>query len=170
MQYPMDTDGMHITARWAKVCCFCCLQLSSWVADCNNSNFSFLSLAVDYGSCRCGPMPVLILVVWLWQEMLFIPESYKCSSRHNDLVAFSFDVSLMLRVLRSAHTNSADVLELKLCMRQLPAAASTQPVSKPFLAFSSKGHNINMVQDMPVSKPLTAAGKNILIIVLRPFL
>ena len=44
-------------------------------------------------------------------------------------------------------------------MRQLPrGSASTQPVAKPFLAFSSKGHNLNMVQDMPVSKPLAAAG------------
>ena len=92
------------------------------------------------------------------QEILFDALSYKCSSRHKDLVAFSFNVGLMLRVLRSAHTNSADVLELKLCMRQLPASGTTPPVAKPFLAFSSKGHNLNLVQDMPVSKPLSATG------------
>ena len=52
------------------------------------------------------------LALWLLQEILFDPQSYKCESRHKNLVAFTFDVTLMLRVLRSAHVNSADLLEV----------------------------------------------------------
>ena len=80
-------------------------------------------------------------------------------------MAFSFEVPLFLRVLRSAHTNAADSVEMRLCMRPLPQASlvnggtgESQSVQKPFLAFSSQGHNMNMVQDMPVSKPLNASG------------
>ncbi|KAK9809651.1 hypothetical protein WJX73_000253 [Symbiochloris irregularis] len=109
VQLEKDTDGMHVTARWAK-------------------------------------------------EVLF--DAYSCHSQCNNKVAFTIDITLMLRVLRSAHTNAADSVDMKLCMRTLPSATPASAidgspgVSKPFLAFSSKGNNMNMVQDMPVSKPM----------------
>ena len=46
------------------------------------------------------------------QEVLFDLDSYKCSSKHNNLIAFSFEVALLLRVLRSAGATDSDALEV----------------------------------------------------------
>ena len=48
---------------------------------------------------------------------------------------------------------------MKLAMRQLPAVGEAAPVSKPYLAFSSTGHDLNMTHDLPVSKPFGPAGE-----------
>ena len=39
-------------------------------------------------------------------------DSYKCSSKHNNLIAFSFEVALLLRVLRSAGATDSEALEV----------------------------------------------------------
>ena len=44
-------------------------------------------------------------------------------------------------------------------MRQLPAVGEATPISKPYLAFSSTGHDLNMTHDLPVSKPFGPAGR-----------
>ena len=48
--------------------------------------------------------------------MLFNLGSYNCSSRHNNLIAFSFEVALLLRVLRSAGATDSDALEVALSL------------------------------------------------------
>ena len=52
----------------------------------------------------------------LQQEVLFNLGSYNCSSRHNNLIAFSFEVALLLRVLRSAGATDSDALEVALSL------------------------------------------------------
>ncbi|KAL0029993.1 hypothetical protein WJX77_012183 [Trebouxia sp. C0004] len=108
VQTSQDTDGMHITARWAA-------------------------------------------------GVLFEPETYKTISKNHNLIAFVFEVPLLLRVLKAAGNNAADSLEVKLAMRTMSGGPSCQSVSRPYLTFASKGHNLNMTQDLPVSKPYTAA-------------
>ena len=46
--------------------------------------------------------------------MLFDPTTYRCNSRHYNLIAFHIDVGLLLRVLRAASSNNTDTLEVKL--------------------------------------------------------
>ena len=41
------------------------------------------------------------------QEVLFEIDSYKCTSKHDNLIAFSFEVALLLRVLRSAYSQAS---------------------------------------------------------------
>ncbi|KAL3150371.1 hypothetical protein ABBQ32_000210 [Trebouxia sp. C0010 RCD-2024] len=89
-------------------------------------------------------------------SVLFEPETYRTISKKDNLIAFVFEIPLLLRVLKAAGNNAADSLEVKLAMRTLSIGPSTQPVSRPYLTFASKGHNLNMTQDLPVSKPYTA--------------
>lgn len=93
--------------------------------------------------------------------MLFEPETYRTISKKDNLIAFVFEIPLLLRVLKAAGNNAADSLEVKLAMRTLSVGPSTQPVSRPYLTFASKGHNLNMTQDLPVSKPYTAGRKSV---------
>ncbi len=48
--------------------------------------------------------------------------------------------------------------QVKLAMRAVPTGTNTPPVSKPFLTFTCRGLNLNMVQDLPISKPHLPAG------------
>ena len=43
--------------------------------------------------------------------------------------------------------------QVKLSMRAVPVGHGAPPVSKPFLTFTCRGANLNMVQDLPISKP-----------------
>ena len=52
--------------------------------------------------------------------------------------------------------------QVKLAMRAVPTGANTVPVSKPFLTFTCRGPNLNMVQDLPISKPHLPAGMPLL--------
>lgn len=54
---------------------------------------------------------------WL-QAMLFEPDLC-VQSRHHNLVAFHFELALMLRVIKAATTNGADRTQVKLAMRSL---------------------------------------------------
>ena len=126
VQQGTDTDGMQLTFRWARV-----------RARNRQAGRGLASLAARI------------------QEVLFEIDSYRCTSKHHNLIAFSFEVALLLRVLRSASSQDTDNLEVKLAMRA--TAGSTTP--KPYLAFSSQGVDLNMQHELPVSKPLSASGE-----------
>ncbi|KAK4748274.1 hypothetical protein SAY87_014860 [Trapa incisa] len=88
-------------------------------------------------------------------------DDYRISSQNDDRIAFSVDISLLLRAVRSSaavwtgdggSTDSSDHrLQIKL-VKKLPAN-STQPM--PFLSFETKGHRSAVIQDVPISKPLS---------------
>lgn len=127
VQSSQDTDGMKISATF---------------------------FVVSEHACSCAAA-CLGIRRGLLQAALFDTDTYTVISRNHNLVAFSCEVQVMLRVLKAAETNAADSLEVKLSMRAMPAAAGTQPVPKPYLSFASKGHNLNMHQNLPVSRPYT---------------
>lgn len=85
---------------------------------------------------------------------------YRISSQNQDRIAFSLDLSLLLRALRSSASivaehfgGAANRLQIKL-VKKLPPN-STQPM--PFLTFESKGDKSAVIQDVPISKPLSRA-------------
>ena len=135
VQTSQDTDGMQITARWAAVSRLLHIEVCLLVAS------------------------TIIHMLYCLQGVLFEPETYKTISKNHNLIAFVFEVPLLLRVLKAAGNNAADSLEVKLAMRTMSGGPSSQSVSRPYLTFASKGHNLNMTQDLPVSKPYTAARK-----------
>lgn len=85
--------------------------------------------------CAC---PATQYVSPYLQEVLFDQESYKLQSKHFNLIAFQCDVALLVRVLRGAGANDADVLEVKLTQRSVAVPGEAQEVSKPFLLFTGK--------------------------------
>ena len=44
-------------------------------------------------------------------------------------------------------------MQVKLTMRSVPMPGGAPSVPKPFLTFTCRGPNLNMVQDLPISKP-----------------
>lgn len=78
---------------------------------------------------------------------------YRISSQTEDRIAFSLDLSLLLRALRSAAaiSSATDRLQIKL-VKKLPPHSTTQ---MPFLSFETKGYASAVVQDVPISKPLS---------------
>ncbi|KAL5729590.1 hypothetical protein ACHQM5_002519 [Ranunculus cassubicifolius] len=87
------------------------------------------------------------------KEALF--EDYRISSQNEDRIAFTIDLALLLRALRSSVSiNSANNrLQLKLVKKL--TLNSKQPM--PFLTFESKGYKSAVIQDVPISKPLSRA-------------
>ncbi|EFN57453.1 hypothetical protein CHLNCDRAFT_142941 [Chlorella variabilis] len=86
--------------------------------------------------------------------VLFEEEGFKCQSRYNNQIAFSVDIALLLKVLRAAVGHDADALEMKLAMRSVPCTGAGGPTQqRPTLAFSWRGHNVTMVQELPISQP-----------------
>ncbi|GAB2282464.1 hypothetical protein Dimus_017007 [Dionaea muscipula] len=82
---------------------------------------------------------------------------HRISSQLDDRIAFSLDLSLLLRALRSSastiSSSSHDRLLIKL-VKKLPPN-STQPA--PFLTFETKGNTSAVLHDVPISKPLSTA-------------
>lgn len=85
---------------------------------------------------------------------------YRITSHNDDRIAFSIDLSLLHRALRSIlaiYLQSRDFnphgLHIKL-VKKLPPH-SNQPT--PYLTFEAKGHRSAVVQDVPISKPLSRA-------------
>ncbi|KAK7381270.1 hypothetical protein VNO78_33840 [Psophocarpus tetragonolobus] len=86
---------------------------------------------------------------------------YRISSNNDDRIAFSLDLSLLLRALRSAVAVAASAsssavpnrLEIKL-VKKLPPN-STQ--SMPFLTLETRGYKSAVIQDIPISKPFSRA-------------
>lgn len=102
-------------------------------------------------------------VAQLKKEALF--EDYRISSQNDDKIAFAIDLSLLHRALRSiinvytefsshgAGGPAMNRLQIKL-VKKLPAH-SQQPL--PFLTFETKGYKSAVIQDVPISKPLSRA-------------
>eukprot|EP00775_Hariotina_reticulata_P013050 gene13050-13177_t len=86
---------------------------------------------------------------------LFNSEGYKVQSRHFNLIAFAVDVGLLLKALRSAISNEAHTLEVKLTQKPVPLPGQTELENKPFLCFTARGTALSLVQDLPISKPCT---------------
>ncbi|KAL2463034.1 Hus1-like protein [Forsythia ovata] len=98
------------------------------------------------------------------KEAIF--EDYRISSQNDDKIAFSIDLSLLHRALRSILTIYAESgeahnpsefnfgrLQIKL-VKKLPPH-SNQPM--PFLTLETKGNKSAVIQDVPISKPLSRA-------------
>ncbi|CAJ1947054.1 unnamed protein product [Sphenostylis stenocarpa] len=93
------------------------------------------------------------------KEALF--HDYRISSNNDDRIAFALDLSLLLRALRSAvavaseysASASSTRLEIKLVKKLSPN--STQPM--PFLTLETRGYKSAVIQDIPISKPLSRA-------------
>ena len=91
------------------------------------------------------------------KDLLF--REYSVSSRDANRVAFSVDVALLQRALRSAlavHAQSAAgdasaAIQVKLVNKQTAGSRS----ASPFLTFETKGARSAVVQDVPISKPLS---------------
>ncbi|KAJ6342787.1 hypothetical protein OIU78_010660 [Salix suchowensis] len=86
-------------------------------------------------------------------------DDYRISSQNEDRIAFAVDISLLLRAVRSSVSiisgefGIANRLQVKL-VKKLPPN-STQPM--PFLTFETKGYKSAVIQDVPISKPLSRA-------------
>ncbi|MED6107009.1 hypothetical protein PIB30_009857 [Stylosanthes scabra] len=91
------------------------------------------------------------------REVLF--DDYRISSQNDDRIAFAVDISLLHRAVRSAATvccgsssdGSNNRLQIKL-VKKLPPNC-TQPM--PFLTFETRGYKSAVIQDVPISKPLS---------------
>ncbi|XP_072983056.1 uncharacterized protein [Typha latifolia] len=91
------------------------------------------------------------------KDLLFC--DYRISSQNSDKIAFAVDVALLHRALRSALTVQAQsdpasvAIQIKL-VKKLPAGSRN---ATPFLTFETKGLRSAVVQDVPISKPLSKA-------------
>ncbi|KAG6489770.1 uncharacterized protein LOC122003807 [Zingiber officinale] len=89
------------------------------------------------------------------KDVLF--RDYRISSQNAGRIAFSVDAALLHRALRSALTiqeqarDETAAIQIKL-VKKLPAG-SRNPA--PFLTFETKGRVSAVVQDVPISKPLS---------------
>lgn len=98
------------------------------------------------------------------KEALF--DDYRISSQNEDRIAFSIDLSLLLRALKSVvaiytfggahtgddHTNpTPNRLQIKL-VKKLPPHSQQRMA---FLTFETKGYKSAVIQDVPISNPLS---------------
>jgi len=90
----------------------------------------------------------LIVSVQLPKDLVF--RDYEIKSAHGNKIGLRLDAGLLLKVLRANEANDADHLDVKLVKRRYPGSQELHP----FLSFNSKGVNVSMVQDLPVSPPL----------------
>ncbi|CAD7698791.1 unnamed protein product [Ostreobium quekettii] len=87
---------------------------------------------------------------------LFNSGSIRLESRYRNLIGFEFEVSLLRRVFKSAETNGADRIEVKLANKSVPLAAG-ESESRPFLTFAVTGENMNMVHELQIGPPFKPA-------------
>ncbi|ESR40563.1 Checkpoint protein [Citrus sinensis] len=94
------------------------------------------------------------------RETLF--DDYRISSQNEDCIAFAIDISLLQRAVRSsvsicseigAAGSTANHLQIKL-VKKLPPNCTQ---AMPFLTFETKGYKSAVIQDVPISKPLSRA-------------
>jgi HUS1 checkpoint protein len=94
------------------------------------------------------------------KDLLF--REYNLSSRNGNQIAFSVEVALLHRALRSVlavHAQppaagdaaGAPAIQVRL-VNKLPAGSRT---ATPFLTFETKGAHAAVVQDVPISRPLS---------------
>ncbi|XP_024383861.1 uncharacterized protein [Physcomitrium patens] len=77
-------------------------------------------------------------------------DDYRISSQNQNRIAFTVDLALLLRALKSSVSIYGDRLQLKL-VRKRPSL-SERPM--PYLTFESKGLKSAIIQDVPISQPL----------------
>ena len=142
MQTPVDTDGPCVTARFAVVRALparCIIRLSR-------------------GPAHTPPVPHAL------QGVLFNEGSYVVKSRHYNLIAFSVDISMLLKVLSSAGVNDADLLEVKLTQKAIQIPGTEDRENKPFLSFQAKviRRPKAKVTDLRINAPIafTEGGEN----------
>ncbi|GAY67923.1 hypothetical protein CUMW_260180 [Citrus unshiu] len=94
------------------------------------------------------------------KETLF--DDYCISSQNEDCIAFAVDISLLQCAVRSsvsicseigAAGSAANRLQIKL-VKTLPPNCTQ---AMPFLTFETKGYKSAVIQDVPISKPLSRA-------------
>ena len=94
------------------------------------------------------------------KETLF--DDYCISSQNGDRIAFAVDISLLQCAVRSsvsicseigAAGSAANRLQIKL-VKKLPPNCTQ---AMPFLTFETKGYKSAVIQDVPISKPLSRA-------------
>lgn len=95
------------------------------------------------------------------KEALF--DDYRISSQNDDRIAFAIDLSLLHRALRSIINVYAEFsrngggapgvnrIQIKL-VKKLPAHST---LAIPFLTFETRGYKSAVIQDVPISKPLS---------------
>lgn len=72
------------------------------------------------------------------QDVLFEQGSFNVQSRHHNLIAFSLDVGLLLKVLRSASGADTERLEVKLAQKPVRVPGAEEPEMKPFMTFTAR--------------------------------
>jgi len=70
--------------------------------------------------------------------VLFEQGTFNVQSRHHNLIAFSVDVGLLLKVLRSASGNDTERLEAKLVQKAVRLPGQDEPEQRPFMSFTAK--------------------------------
>eukprot|EP00897_Mesotaenium_endlicherianum_P005618 jgi/Mesen1/5084/ME000252S04193 len=85
------------------------------------------------------------------KEVLF--EEYRISSQNDDRIAFEVDLGLLAKALKSGLSMDVERLQVKL-VKKCPSP--TEP-ALPYLTFESKGYRAAILQDVPISQPLTRA-------------
>lgn len=94
------------------------------------------------------------------KEALF--DDYRISSQNEDRIAFTIDLTLLQRAVRSSVSicselgsggATANRLQIKL-VKKLPPNCTQ---SMPFLTFETKGYKSAVIQDIPISKPMSRA-------------
>ena len=110
-----------------------------------------------------------LVCVRLGKEVVFDRSNFVCQSKHLNLIAFEYELKLFERVLHGALTNQADQLEMKLSLRRVGNEVNENgtAATRPFLTFTSKGSDLNMVQDLPISKPFPSTEVDALIRIIR---
>ncbi|GLJ04746.1 hypothetical protein SUGI_0002510 [Cryptomeria japonica] len=83
------------------------------------------------------------------KEVLF--EDYRISSQNDDRIAFTVDLSLLLRALKSSVSMDGEKLQVKLVKKR--TVGSERPI--PFLTLESMGYKSAIIQDVPISNPLS---------------
>lgn len=92
------------------------------------------------------------------KESLF--HDYRISSQNDDRIAFSVDLSLLHRALRSIlaiYADSRDLNSNGLIIKLVKKLPPQSTQATPFLTFEAKGYKSAVVQDVPISKPLSRA-------------
>ena len=91
------------------------------------------------------------------KAVLFERGTLTIGSKHRDLIAFSMDLQMLVRVLRAAMEMGAESLEVKLAVRHVQVDTEGTVESRPFLSFAGRGVALNLDMDMPISQPYLPA-------------
>ncbi|EFJ20497.1 hypothetical protein SELMODRAFT_108915 [Selaginella moellendorffii] len=83
------------------------------------------------------------------EALLF--DDYRISSQNEDRIAFALDLNLLLRALKSSVSMDGDKLQIKLVKKR--PSLNERPM--PYLTLESKGFRSAVVQDIPISQPLS---------------